>query len=57
MWILKFKGQTHYVDHVMANAKWSTKETPDNPATKGSIKFRNVFVTIDKDNCAEIQQE
>jgi hypothetical protein len=41
-WIIKHKGQTHYVDHVDVDdgIAWSTKETPDNPHTKGSIKFK-----------------
>jgi len=41
-WVIKHKGQTHYVDHidVMDGVAWSTKETPDNPHTKGSIKFK-----------------
>jgi hypothetical protein len=40
--------------HVTASAPWSTKETPDNAHTKGSIKFKNVDVVIDDENCAEI---
>jgi hypothetical protein len=41
-WIIKHKGQTHYVDHVDVEncAAWSTKETPNNEHTKGSIKFK-----------------
>ena len=53
-WVVKAKGQTYYVNHVSASAPWSTKETPDNAHTKGSIKFKNVDVTIDDENCAEI---
>lgn len=48
MWIIKTKGETHYINHVTANCPWSTKETPDNPATKGSIKFKNCRITIDE---------
>jgi hypothetical protein len=44
MWILKTKGKTYYVNHVDSSVGWSTKETPDNPHTKGSIKFKNVDV-------------
>ena len=42
MWVIKVKGETHYVDHVdvEAGVGFSTKETPDNPSTKGSIKFK-----------------
>jgi hypothetical protein len=42
MWVVKAKGETYYVDHVDVDAGigFSTKETPDNPSTKGSIKFK-----------------
>jgi hypothetical protein len=42
MWIIKHKGVTHYVDHVdiLPGIGFSTKETPDNPSTKGSIKIK-----------------
>lgn len=53
-WVVKAKGQTYYVKHVTSNAPWSTKETPDNTHTKGAIKFKNVDLIIDDDNCAEI---
>lgn len=49
MWVLKCKGKTHYVDHVdTSGVAWSTKETPNNPATKGSLKFKKVFLTINE---------
>ena len=54
MWILKTRGETLYVNHVTALAPWSTKETPDNDHTKGSIKFRNVVLDIDANNEATI---
>ncbi len=54
MWVLKIKGQTYYVQHVTANVPFSTKETPNNSHTKGSIKFKNVNVVIDEDNNATI---
>lgn len=42
MWVIKTKGQTYYVDHIDVDAGigFSTKETPDNPHTKGSLKFK-----------------
>lgn len=42
MWTLKHKGHTYYVHHVDVSpgVGFSTKETPDNPHTKGSIKFK-----------------
>ena len=54
MWVLKFHGETYYVNHVDCEVPWSTKETPDNSHTKGSIKVKNVLVTIDDDNCSKI---
>jgi len=41
-WVIKHKGQTYYVDHVDVTngASWSTKETPNNDHTKGSIRFK-----------------
>ena len=56
MWVLKFHGETYYVNHVECNVPWSTKETPDNPHTKGSIKVKDVLVTIDDDNNANLKQ-
>jgi hypothetical protein len=42
MWVIKVKGETHYVHHVDVEAGigLSTKETPDNQHTKGSLKFK-----------------
>lgn len=42
MWVIKAKGDTHYVNHVDVESGigFSTKETPDNIHTKGSLKFR-----------------
>ena len=56
MWVIKTKGLTYYVNHVTSTATWTTKETPDNPATKGSLKFKNVDVTIDEENNALVAQ-
>lgn len=56
MWVVKTQGKTFYVNHVNCNLPWSTKETADNPHTKGSIKIRDCVLTIDSDNCASIDQ-
>lgn len=40
MWVIKVKGQTYYVHHLESLVGFSTKETPDNPHTKGSLKFK-----------------
>ena len=52
MWIIKHKGETHYVNHVDVSegVGFSTKETPDNPHTKGSIKFKGRLSINDDDN-------
>ena len=49
MWVLKFNGESYYVNHVDSSAPFSTKETPNNEHTKGSIKFKNVNLIIDND--------
>jgi hypothetical protein len=53
-WVLKCKGETWYVQHVDCEIPWSTKETPDNPSTKGSIRVKNALVRIDGDNTATL---
>lgn len=54
MWVLKFHGETMYVNHVECNVPWSTKETVDNPHTKGSIKVKDCLLQIDDNNEAKI---
>ena len=54
MWVIKTHGETFYVTHVSADIAWSTKETPDNSHTKGSIKVKDVLLCIDDENCAHI---
>lgn len=56
MWVIKSAGVTFYVNHVSAEIPWTTKETPDNPSTKGSIKFKNCKLTIDRDNNATLSK-
>ena len=50
MWVLKFHGETYYVNHVSCELPWSTKETPDNSHTKGSIKIKECLLRIDEDS-------
>lgn len=54
MWVLKTHGETYYVNHVDCSVPWSTKETPDNSHTKGSIKVKEVLLQIDEDNSATL---
>lgn len=56
MWVLKTKGESYYVNHVECSVPWSTKETPDNPSTKGSIKVKDCLLTIDDENNASISK-
>ena len=56
MWVLKFHGETLYVNHVDCQLPWSTKETPDNPSTKGSIKVKNALLCINDDNEATLTE-
>ena len=46
-----------YVNHVTADIPWSTKETPGNEKTKGSIKFKKCKLSINtEDNTATISR-
>lgn len=56
MWILKTKGETYYVSHVDCQAPWSTKETPNNAHTKGSIKIKDAVLSINDNNEATISK-
>ena len=42
MWVIKTKGESYYVNHVEVSVGvgFNTKETPDNPHTKGSIRLK-----------------
>ena len=54
MWVLKTHGETFYVNHVDCEIPWSTKETVDNPHTKGSIKVKDTLLQIDDENNARL---
>jgi hypothetical protein len=56
MWVLKTKGASYYVHHVDCQMPWSTKETPDNPSTKGSLKIKKCLLTINDLNEATISE-
>ena len=49
MWVIKCRGDTYYVHHVDVSpgVGFSTKETPDNPHTKGSIKIKG-YLTLEQ---------
>ena len=52
MWTIKHKGSSYYVNHleVMPNIGFSTKETPDNSHTKGSLKIMGLLKIEEIDN-------
>jgi len=56
MWVIKTHGETFYVNHVTADMPWSTKETPSNSHTKGSIKLRDCLLVINADNEATVSR-
>ncbi len=41
MWVIKTKGESYYVNHVdvASGLGFTTKETPNNEKTKGSLKI------------------
>ena len=47
-WVIKHKGQTYYVHHLDSKVGFSTKETPDNEHTKGSLMFRGKLKIIEQ---------
>lgn len=46
-YVLKIKGETIYVHHINSEVGFTTKETPDNPHTKGSLKFHGRLRIVD----------
>ena len=52
MWVIKCRGDTYYVHHVDVSPGlgFSTKETPENSHTKGSIKIKGQLAIIEENN-------
>jgi hypothetical protein len=50
MWVVKSQGQTFYVHHFESSIGFRTKETPDNPATKGSIQLKGNLTITDNES-------
>ena len=48
-WVIKHKGQTFYINHLDSSVGFSTKETPGNEHTKGSLMFRGKLKIIEQD--------
>jgi hypothetical protein len=49
MWVVKHKGVTYYIDHLDSEVGFTTKETPDNTHTKGSLQFKGKLSIIEED--------
>lgn len=51
MWVLKIKGESHYVSHVTVEPGIGlcTKNTPDNPHTKGALKLKGKVKIFDNE--------
>ncbi len=49
-WVVKHKGQTYYVNHLDSKVGFTTKETPDNEHTKGSLMFRGKLSIVEYEN-------
>ena len=50
-WIIKFKGKTYYINHfdIMPGVGFTSKETPGNSHTKGSIKIKGLLEIYEKE--------
>jgi hypothetical protein len=49
-WVVKHRGQTHYVHHFTSEVGFTTKETPDSEHTKASIQLRGRLEIIKHEN-------
>jgi len=47
MWVVKARGKTFYVNHMDCQAGFTTRETPDHPSTKGSLRVKRGTLVID----------
>lgn len=56
-WIIKHKGITYYVHHLDSKVGFSTKETPDNPHTKGALQFKGKLRIIEKNGIVTAEIE
>jgi hypothetical protein len=54
MWTLKVKGRSYYLNHINSEVGSSTRETPDNPSTKGSIRVPRGTIRISREGVATI---
>lgn len=55
MWVVKARGKTWYVHHMDCQAGFTTRETPDHPSTKGSLRVKRGTLSISAEGHAVIQ--
>lgn len=53
-WVLKAKGRSFYIHHLDCATPWTTRENPDHPSTKGSIRIKKGNISIDSNGHATI---
>lgn len=54
MWVVKARGKTFYVHHMECQAGFTTRETPEHPSTKGSLRVKRGTLRIDAEGNAVI---
>jgi hypothetical protein len=54
MWVVKARGKTFYVNHMECQTGFTTRETPDHPSTKGSLRVKRGTLRISEDGNATI---
>lgn len=54
MWVVKAKGKTFYVNHMDCQTGFTTRENPDHPSTKGSLRVKRGTLNIDAEGNAVI---
>lgn len=55
MWVVKARGKTFYVNHMDCQAGFTTRETPEHPSTKGSLRVKRGTLSIDTEGNAVIR--
>lgn len=53
-WVVKARGKTFYVHHMDCQTGFTTRETPDHPSTKGSLRVKRGTLRISAEGLATI---
>jgi hypothetical protein len=54
MWVVKARGKTFYVHHMDCQTGFTTRETPEHPSTKGSLRVKRGTLNISDEGYATI---